>query len=124
MIQSQSQIGRTGPGHRASVSHVSFSEFTAGPTTSASVSNGSGRKMSVMSQGDRRRSSAACFLDYESTTKAFLDAQVRLGATSRQLTELESKHTELLSHHRELQTRYVDLQQDALESALVYSLDK
>ena len=125
LIQSQSQIGSAGPGHRASVSHVSFSEFAAGmPTTSANVSNGSVRKMSVMTQGDRRRSSAACFLDYESTTKAFLDAQVRLGATSRQLTELESKHKELLTHHRELQTRYVNLQQDALESALVYSLDK
>lgn len=73
---------------------------------------------------DRRRSSVSCFLDYEATTKAFLDAQVKLGQNNRLLAELEAKNKELQQNYESLHRRFMEVKTDALECTLGYILDK
>ena len=91
------------------------------------------RKSSVVG-GDRRRSSlndggtssrrVSLFMDYEATTKAFLDAQVKLSNSGRVLSELEARHSELKQSFDALGRRFVEVQRDALECTLIYSLEK
>ena len=68
---------------------------------------GQARRSSVFGVGARRKSSVSCFMDYEATTKAFLDSQVKLSQSARVLAELESKHLELRQNYDALHGRYL-----------------
>lgn len=74
------------------------------------------------SRGPPRRGSA--FLDYEQTTKAFLDSQSKLGQSTRQLAELEKKHRELQESYDGLSRRFVEVKSHALDCALSYCVAK
>lgn len=72
----------------------------------------------------RRKSSVSCFMDYEATTKAFLDSQVKLSQSARVLADLENKHKELQQSYEVLYGRYLEVRNDALECTLRYSVEK
>ena len=74
--------------------------------------------------GDENRRRGSGFLDYEQTTKAFLESQSKLGQTSRLLAELEKRHRELQESYDGLSRRFVEVKGHALDCALRYCVDK
>jgi len=100
--------------------------FQGQPRRASVLPSGPERKNSVVADrrtstqlglgADRRRSSAGgMFLDYEETTKRFLDAQVKLTISGRMLNELDAKHKELQTNFETLSRRYIEAKSDALE---------
>ena len=126
----------------ASITHWRVTGLDSQHTTMEGMEEGTSRKSSVVrfsvreqaaGQGQqrrssifagRRKSSVSCFMDYEATTKAFLDSQVKLSQSARVLADLENKHKELQQSYEVLYARYLEVKNDALECTLRYSVEK
>jgi len=93
-------------------------------TQSGGLGQGQGQQRRSSIFAGRRKSSVSCFMDYEATTKAFLDSQVKLSQSARVLADLENKHKELQQSYEVLYGRYLEVKNDALECTLRYSVEK